>query len=80
MSVYDEYDPVVGDFDGNGADDILWASHPATTGETIWLWTRTDSPSRRDYESYPTSIWGDYVGVPGDYNGDDLDDIYWYGE
>lgn len=81
LSVYNQYRPVVGDFDGNGASDIVWESHPATTGESIWMFKKATSAAGRGHDAYPTSIWGDFKkAVTGRFTADSMDDIYWYGE
>ncbi|NLV56718.1 MAG: family 43 glycosylhydrolase, partial [Acidimicrobiales bacterium] len=65
--------PVVGDFDGNGADDIIW-SQPGSAPDRLWLFG-----SDGQHRSVAISIWGNYRPVVGDFDGNGVDDIFWYG-
>lgn len=65
-------DPIVGDYDGDGKEDILWYS--ATGDETIW-WG-----AGRTFEKATSAVLapGGYKPVAGDFDGDGKDDIHWY--
>lgn len=72
--------PIVGDFDGDGSDDIFWDGLPSAQDE-IWLDVGnmlgpTIVPSLLD--DLPQSFLGDATAVVGDYNGDLCDDILWF--
>lgn len=65
--------PLVGDFDGNGIDDILW-SQPGAAPDRLWLFDGSGNP-----RSVVITINGNYRPVVGDFDGDGVDDIFWYG-
>ena len=66
------YRPRVGDFDGNGFDDIFWYG-PGSVGDSIWL-----SLGDGRFVSRATSVRGTYSPVVGDFDADGDDDILWY--
>lgn len=73
-------EPVIGDFDGDGRSDVLWAA-AAGGADNGQIW-------------FGTSTVGEFVGAPaawtahdpaaywtvGDYDGDGGDDVLWYEE
>ena len=65
--------PIAGDFDGNGATDILW-SQPGAAADRIWFFDRSGTPTSRT-----VTVNGDYRPVVGDFDGNGIDDIFWYG-
>ena len=65
--------PTVGDFDGNGTTDILWAQ-PGNAADSIWFFGTNGVPAARTL-----SLYGYYRPVVGDLDGDGVDDIFWYG-
>jgi hypothetical protein len=65
--------PTLGDFDGNGTTDILWAQ-PGGAPDSIWFFGTNGVPVPRTL-----SIHGYYRPVVGDFDGDGVDDIFWYG-
>jgi len=70
-------DVVVGDFDGNGRDDVLFG---AAGGGTAQLWRFGLTSSASPTASSPTGII-DPAGKPvvGDFDHDGLDDVLWFG-
>lgn len=68
----------VGDFDGDGTDDIFWYGAPG--GDEVWLRVGTDDGpvivSPRTGST--TQRAGDRSPLVGDYNGDKCDDILWF--
>ena len=83
-----EGEAVVGDFDGNGAADILWYPHttscrcptPAAAASTDHLWRRASSTAS-GFTVTTMNIKGEYDPVVGRYSGqgDGRDDILWVG-
>jgi hypothetical protein len=66
------YDPIVGNFDGDAYDELLWYT-PGTGGDFLWNFTSFDTVDIR-----PFTVNGVYEPVVGDYSGDGVDDILWY--
>ena len=65
------YEPLVGDFDGDGCDDVfLYAAGPAPDFVMYW--------SGSKFLSIPVSVGGTYDPVVNDFDEDGIDDIYWY--
>jgi hypothetical protein len=67
--------PFVGDYDGNGAVDILFYG-PAAVIDYVW-WFRIDSVGL--YRSTSVTAAGSYLPAAGDFNGDTATDVLWYG-
>lgn len=65
--------PVVGDFDGNRATDILWV-RPGSASDRLWSFQANGVPTGSDL-----AVNGDYRPVVGDFDGNGIDDIFWYG-
>jgi hypothetical protein len=66
------YMPLVGDFDGDGFDEILWYA-PGSAQDFLWNFT-----SYTTIQSSPYTVNGVYTPTVGDYTGDGADDIVWY--
>ena len=71
-SVVGTYQPISGDFNGDGEGDIFWYRAGSAT-DYIW-WGRTN----KTFQSTSTNVYGSYRPVSGDFNGDGRDDIFWY--
>ena len=67
------YDPVAGDFDHDGKDEIFWYA-PGTTGDSMWHFQSFTSAI-----GVPYTVNGSYDPKTGDFNGDGYHDILWYG-
>jgi hypothetical protein len=65
--------PIVGDYDGDGAADLLWYL-PGTT----YLW-RGHHGTAAFTGAHVTIVRGDYEPIEGDFNGDGKADVLWYG-
>jgi hypothetical protein len=63
--------PVVGDFNGDGKDDLLHY-RPGSAGDMLQI------SSGRTYTSRSVAVSGTYVPLAGDLTGDGIDDIFWY--
>jgi hypothetical protein len=73
FTVSSTYIPIVGDFTGNGIDDILWYA-PGSGPERLWSFAGDTS-----HVSIPVAnVGGTYRPVVLDANGDGRDDIFWY--
>jgi hypothetical protein len=66
------YTPVVGDFDGNAIDDILWYA-PGTAPDSIWLFQGNGSHTTKSL-----TINGNYRPTAINVDGDGYSDIVWY--
>jgi len=84
-----EGEPVIGDFDGNGAADILFYPHvtpcrcpvPSAAGSIDTLWRRSSSEAA-GFTATTMNIKGEYAPVVGRFSseGDSRDDILWVGQ
>lgn len=68
------YQPVAGDFDGDGADDILWYA-PGATADSIWWFSPT---TRGTYSSTARTLSSTYKPAVGDFDGDAKADLLLY--
>lgn len=66
------YTPLVGDFDGDGCDDIFWYA-PGPAADHLWY---NDGPS--GFTSRPVNVGGSYRPVVNYFDGNAAADIYWY--
>lgn len=66
------YEPLAGDFDGDGLGDVFWY---AAGGAPDYVWYgRADG----GHTSVRKSVSGEYQPFVGDFGGDGRDDIFWY--
>jgi hypothetical protein len=73
LTINGTYKPFVGDFDGDGCDDVFWYA-PGAGADSVWYGVPGGFTSR------PVSVQGTYEPLVGDW--DDAnpgDDIFWYG-
>jgi hypothetical protein len=73
-TVNGSYGPIVGDFDGNAIDDILWYQVGQGAGDSLWLFDSSGA-----HVNVPMTINNSYEPTVLDANGDGRDDILWYG-
>lgn len=72
LHVSGTYETVIGDFDGDALDDIVWY-RPGAGSDYLWRSPVTGGSSRA------VQINGTYEPLVGDFDGDGFDDIFWYG-
>lgn len=68
------YQPLLGDFNGDDNDDILWYG-PGSAADGLWYGNDNGT-----FTSVLITVRGTYEPIVGDFNGDWRDDILWYGE
>ncbi len=72
-SVSGLYEPIAGDFDGDGLGDIFWYA-VGSARDYVWYGLPNGG-----HQSVATQVSGEYEPIVGDFDGDDRDDIFWYG-
>jgi len=63
--------PIVGDFDGDGRDEIIWYG-PGGASDSRWDWHGSG------FNAAPLRINGNYATIVGDFDGNGTDDIVFY--
>ena len=63
----------VGDFNGDGKDDILWRNH--TTGENV-IWLMDGRSVTSSVSIFTSTAWARF-STSADYNGDGKADLVW---
>jgi hypothetical protein len=70
------YFPLVGQFAGDGATDILWYA-PGTGADSLWIGHAGQRGSNA-FTKVSVTINKAYIPIVGDFYGDDYSDIIWY--
>ncbi|HEX5615104.1 MAG TPA: family 43 glycosylhydrolase [Acidimicrobiia bacterium] len=65
--------PLVGDFDGDGIDDIFYYGR-GTLPDQLWTFNSSGNAS-----AVAKTVNGDYRPFTGDFDGNGVTDIFWYG-
>jgi hypothetical protein len=76
LAVSGVYQPLVGDFGGDGADDVLWYG-PGDVKDSLWL-GRAGQRGSGAFRKIDLGIKGRFKPVVGDFAGDEHDDVFWY--
>lgn len=66
------YQPLVGDFDGDGAEDVFWYG-AGSSADNVWYGSVS-----RSVTSQAVTVNGTYEPLVGDFDGDGRHDIVWY--
>ncbi len=66
------YRPLVGDFDGDGVDDLLWYA-AGRAADSYWY-----GNSNGSFTNVATTINGTYGPLIGDLDGNGGADVFWY--
>lgn len=66
------YEPLAGDFDGDGFGDVFWY---AVGGARDYVWYGLPNGG---HHSVGVRVTGEYEPIVGDFDGDRRDDIFWY--
>lgn len=69
------FEPFVGDFDGDGLDDIAWNSTESTNVTYVGLSDGNGGFTFGERQQHPSSGWGSYQVFVGDVGGDGIDDL-----
>lgn len=69
------FEPFVGDFDGDGRDDIAWNSTEATNVTYVGLSDGNGGFAFGERQQHPASGWSSYRVFVGDVGGDGIDDL-----
>jgi hypothetical protein len=72
LSINGNYQPIEGDFNGDGLSDVLWYA-PGPAADSLWL-----ANGDRTFTKKQLSINGNYLPIEGDFNGDGRTDVFWY--
>lgn len=74
LTIGGTFQPLVGDFDGDGCDDVIWYGPGADT-DVIWYFAPDGS-----HVSMPLTIGGTYQPIVGDFDAvPATDEVFWYG-
>jgi hypothetical protein len=71
-TINSSYVPLVGDFDGNGIDDVFWYG-AGNRPDSIWFFQPDGS-----HEIVNLNVWGHYRPFALDADGNGQDDVFWY--
>jgi len=73
FTINGNYRPLVGDYDGNGFEDVLWYA-PGRATDAVW-YSRGDGTF---FTAATAAVDGSYRPVSGDFDRDGDDDVLWY--
>jgi hypothetical protein len=76
LSIGGSYQPLVGDFGGDAADDVFWYG-PGTAADSLWF-AKTGQRGSGAFTKVSQRVNGTFKPVVGDFAGDEHDDVFWY--
>lgn len=76
LEVQGTFEPLVGDFAGDGASDVFWYA-PGPAADSLWI-GRRGARGASTFRRMGQRVSGDYRTVVGDFAGDGHEDILWY--
>lgn len=71
------FQPLVGDFDGNGWADVFWYAPGAAT-DYVWYFEGDRTTGTTGYTWTRERVDGPFTPLTGDFTGDNVDDLLWY--
>lgn len=74
---WSSYHTLVGDFNGDGKDDLLWNSLGSINSIYVGLSNGNGTFNYRPHQSHWASNWSGFKAIVFDVNGDNKDDIIW---
>jgi hypothetical protein len=76
LAVNGTYTVLVGQFGGDGADDLLFYA-PGSAADSLWI-GHDGARGSATFTKVGLTINGTYRPIVGDFGGDDYDDVLWY--
>lgn len=71
------FEPIVGDFDGNGWADVFWYA-AGTAPDYVWYFDGDRRTGTTGYTWTRENVNGPFTPLVGEFTGDGVDDLLWY--